>query len=109
MYDKESSLLWLCVFGPGFTTETVQYNGYRFVLWDLSGSDKNVSCEDKNVKYVRSHTLHAPHLGSFSIQEVLAEFSIVGARSNVFFFVVVFAGTNLLSIGQGINKASYPH
>ena len=68
MYDKESSLLWLCVFGPGFTTETVQYNGYRFVLWDLSGSDKNVSYENKNVsyenknvKYVRSHTHTYPN------------------------------------------------
>ena len=43
----------------------MQHNGYRFVMWNLSGSDQSVSCEGKNVKHIkdenvcmlRSHTL----------------------------------------------------
>ncbi len=45
------TVLVFLVVAVGFTTESLQYNGCKFVLWDLSGSDKNVSC-----KFFLGHT-----------------------------------------------------
>ena len=51
----------------------MQHNGYRFVMWDLSGSDQSVSCEDKNVKHIKDdnneygEVPHTPDLKSIGV------------------------------------------